>query len=128
MLKYNQIKGWSKDPGPPSGGDIPRHFFLGEKSGEMRLFIAINLTQNMKQALLDAQDTMKKAKVHGRFTPEANMHLTLAFIGEYPDPDDVLDVLEDITFQPFTITLEGTGCFGDLWWAGIKKSDAIRFW
>ena len=87
----------------------------------MRLFIAINLNKNMKHALLDVQDKMKKDKVHGRFTPEANMHLTLAFIGEYPDPDDVLDVLENITFQPFTITLDGTGCFGNLWWAGIKK-------
>ena len=31
----------------------------------------------------------------------------------------LLDVQENITFQPFTITLSGTGCFGDLWWAGI---------
>jgi len=27
-------KGWSKDPGPPSGGDIPRHFFYGDNKYE----------------------------------------------------------------------------------------------
>ena len=89
----------------------------------MRLFIAINLDDNMKQALMLTQEKMKQGKMHGRFTPAENMHLTLAFIGEYPNADEVLDALNDITFKPFTLTLDGTGCFGDLWWAGIKKDE-----
>ena len=56
------------------------------------------------------------------YTSEENMHLTLAFIGEYPDADLVLDALSTVPFTPFDITLEGIGCFGDLWWAGLKES------
>lgn len=50
------------------------------------------------------------------------MHLTLAFIGDYPDMGPVLDALAEVALVPFDITLKGIGCFGDLWWAGLKDS------
>ena len=53
----------------------------------MRLFIAINLNETMKQTLLDIQNAMRGCGIEGNYTPEENMHLTLAFIGEYEDPD-----------------------------------------
>lgn len=53
------------------------------------------------------------------------IYITLAFIGEYPDPEAVMDALETISFEPFDIKLEGYGCFGDLFWAGLEKSDAL---
>ena len=55
----------------------------------MRLFIAVNLSPEMKNALTDAQRMMYDRGVRGRFTPEENLHLTLAFIGEYPSADAV---------------------------------------
>ena len=88
----------------------------------MRLFIAINLSDEMKDSLISVQNSVYDHGVRGNFTSEENMHLTLAFIGEYPDADRVLDVLSTISFTPFDITLEGIGCFGDLWWVGLKES------
>ena len=88
----------------------------------MRLFIAINLSDEIKKSLISAQNTMYDRGIRGNFTPQENMHLTLAFIGEYPDADLVLDALSTVSFTPFDITLEGIGCFGDLWWAGLKES------
>ena len=76
----------------------------------------------MKNTLISAQNTMYDRGIRGNFTSEENMHLTLAFIGEYPDADLVLDALSTVSFTPFDITLEGIGCFGDLWWAGLKES------
>ena len=76
----------------------------------------------MKNTLISAQKTMYDRGIRGNFTSEENMHLTLAFIGEYPDADLVLDALSTVSFTPFDITLEGIGCFGDLWWAGLKES------
>ena len=76
----------------------------------------------MKDSLIFAQNSMYDHGIRGNFTTEENMHLTLAFIGEYPDADRVLDVLSTISFTPFDITLEGIGCFGDLWWVGLKES------
>ena len=92
----------------------------------MRLFIAIKLSEEMKAALTDAQRAMFDRGVRGNYSPEENLHLTLAFIGEVPDPQPVLDALGTVRFTPFTLTLDGVGCFGDLWWAGLKDSAALE--
>ena len=92
----------------------------------MRLFIALQLNSEMKKALIDLQDRMQRLGVRGNFTKPENLHLTLAFIGEYPDPEDVIDVLETIRVQPFQISLEGIGSFGNLWWAGLSGSDELK--
>ena len=91
----------------------------------MRLFIAINLSPEMKNALTDAQRTMYHRGVRGNFTPEENLHLTLAFIGEYPSADAVMDALSSVTFTPFDLALDGVGRFGELWWAGLRESAAL---
>ncbi len=106
----------------------------GAASNGMRLFISIQLNDEMKHALRRIQHAMQSQGVQGNFTREENLHLTLAFIGEYPDPEDVLDVMEQIEFEPFDIRLDGVGSFGSLWWAGIDSvgedefdgSDALR--
>ena len=91
----------------------------------MRLFIAIQLSDEMKAALIDAQNLLYDRGVRGNFTPEENMHLTLAFIGDYPDAEPVLDALSKLSFAPFELSLEGMGCFGRLWWAGLEESAAL---
>ena len=88
----------------------------------MRLFIEINLNDEMKDALMDIQDTMRTYGVRGKETPHENMHLTLAFIGEYDDPERVKEIVESIEIRPFEISLSGIGAFGDLWWVGTDNS------
>ena len=88
----------------------------------MRLFIAIKLSEEMTDALANIQKQMYDHGVRGNFTSKENMHLTLAFIGEYPDADLVLEALSEVPFAPFDLCLDGVGSFGDLWWAGLKES------
>ena len=92
----------------------------------MRLFVAINLSDAMKDALIDAQNALFDRGVRGNYTTAENLHLTLAFIGEYPDAQPVLDALADVAFSPFEIQLDGMGCFGDLWWAGMRESPPLE--
>ena len=73
----------------------------------MRLFIAIPLSDAMKDALTAVQDEMYANGVRGNFTPRENMHLTLAFIGEYPDKDQVMDALSTVSFSAFSLSLSG---------------------
>ena len=87
----------------------------------MRLFIAIQLNEEFKDALEDIQDAMWDAGMDGRFTSRENLHITLAFIGEYGDVERVKDVVERVSVKPFSIGISGIGAFGDLWWAGVAS-------
>ena len=78
----------------------------------MRLFIAINLSDEIRTALIDAQNDMYEGGVRGNFSPEENLHLTLAFIGEYPNPEAVQEALSGLEIRPFSITLDRCGSFG----------------
>ena len=87
----------------------------------MRMFIAIQLNDALKNELEDAQLLMRDNGIHGRYTRRENLHLTLAFIGDYPDPYYVKEILDGIDFDPFTIKNKDVGSFGNLWWAGISE-------
>ena len=87
----------------------------------MRLFIAIELIDRVKDELCMIQKRIKLQGMKGNFTVRENMHLTLAFIGEYSDPEQVSDVVYD----PMKIALDGFGCFKDLYWIGIKEDKGL---
>jgi 2'-5' RNA ligase len=88
----------------------------------MRLFIAILLDKEMKNALRGIQNGFRRRGVEGNYTPLENLHLTLAFIGEYPDPDAVREAMETLRFEPLPLKLSGVGAFGDTWWAGLEEN------
>lgn len=92
----------------------------------MRLFIAINLSEEMKESLMDIQDAMRDCGIYGRETAPENMHLTLAFIGDYDDPDYVKRIISSIDIRPFDISLSGIGAFRDLWWIGIENRPPLQ--
>lgn len=92
----------------------------------MRLFVAIQLSDDLRQAVCRVQEMLLRQGVRGNYTPEENLHLTLAFIGEYNDPEFVLDCIESVPFEPFELTLNGLGTFGDLWWIGLQRSQALQ--
>ena len=91
----------------------------------MRLFIAIQLTPELKKRVTEAQDAFRRQQVGGNYTPAENLHLTLAFIGEYGDPDEVLEIMESVRFAPFSVTLDRVGSFDALWWAGIAENEEL---
>jgi len=91
----------------------------------MRLFIAIELSDELKDSLTAMQAQLRARRVGGNYTKVENLHLTLAFIGEYGDSDRVLDVMRAVPFAPFPIALEGFGCFGDLYWCGLARQEAL---
>ena len=54
----------------------------------MRLFVAIEFEPDIIESLKRVQSDLKRCGLKGRFTKEENLHLTLAFIGEYGIPFD----------------------------------------
>ncbi|MBR0207874.1 MAG: RNA 2',3'-cyclic phosphodiesterase [Oscillospiraceae bacterium] len=91
----------------------------------MRLFIAILLDKNVRDGLRGMQNELRRRGVEGNYTRAENLHLTLAFIGEYPNPDAVLDAMALARFEPFALRLGGAGSFGDTWWAGLEANEEL---
>ena len=92
----------------------------------MRLFIAINFNDNVAADLLNIQAELKDCGAVGNFTKPENLHLTLAFIGEYGNPDDVLDVMETVSFKPVPLAFEGLQHFRDMYFARIKSNPGLE--
>ena len=91
----------------------------------MRLFIAIRFPDEILNALLAFQQELASCGLRGRWAPPENLHLTLAFIGEYGRPDEVTDAMASVPFAPFSLRLDGMGRFGDLYWAGLAENRAL---
>lgn len=92
----------------------------------VRLFIAIRLSDAVKRSITELQDSFRRQRIGGNYTPKENLHLTLAFIGEYGDPERVMELLQELSFSPFTLETDRPGSFDSLWWTGIKESRELE--
>lgn len=92
----------------------------------MRLFLAIQLSDEMKKTLVACMHDLKKQGVEGNYVPVRNLHLTLAFIGEYDDPERVKKVLGNVPLPRFRLSLSEKGNFGNLLWAGVKGNQKLK--
>ena len=92
----------------------------------MRLFVAIRLSDEMKTSVTGMLHDLKKAGVKGSYVPAANLHLTLAFIGETKETGAVKDALRTVSFKPFRLALSEAGAFGDLVWVGMKGNQGLN--
>ena len=92
----------------------------------MRLFIAINFDENIKDTLIELQSDLMQSGISGNFTRLENLHMTLAFIGEYDDPKAVLDVMKKVPLRSFTISIKDYRPFKDMYFADISESQELH--
>ena len=87
----------------------------------MRIFVALEPSPAFRDALSAVQDRLRSAGVTGRYLTPDNLHLTLAFIGEWPAA--VTGLLPAVR-EPFPITLSHLGVFPEarVLWAGTAPS------
>lgn len=92
----------------------------------MRLFIAIQLSDNTKKALVNLMHELKKQGVEGNYVPAQKLHMTLAFIGEYDDPAKIKEVISRVPVPEFRLSLSDMGNFGNILWAGVKGNQKLK--
>ena len=92
----------------------------------MRLFIAIQLSDPMKKALVNMMHELKKQGVEGNYVPAQNLHMTLAFIGEYDDPARIKEVISRVPVPEFRMSLSDMGNFGNILWAGVTGNQKLK--
>ncbi len=92
----------------------------------MRLFIAICFDENMLDSLTEIQDDLLRSGVKGHYTPRENLHMTLAFIGDYDDPEQIVEVMQKVPLRTFSIKLGGFGPFRDMFFAELEANENLR--
>ena len=81
----------------------------------MRLFVAIELDEDVRSVLREVQEGIQRSCDGVRWIPPVQLHLTVKFLGEVPD-SDVGTVAEAVARGagaggPFAMTIGGNGCF-----------------
>ena len=90
----------------------------------MRQFVGIQPSEEFRNALLMVQSRLRAAGVAAGYLDPFNFHMTLAFIGEWPE--NVSGCLPQVK-QPFALKLSHIGIFPEarVIWAGTEASDAL---
>lgn len=91
----------------------------------MRLFVALQLSDEMRKEAASVMHEWKKRGVKGSYAPAQNLHVTLAFIGEVESAGPVKEALQQLQYKPFRLAFSDTGTYGDLLWAGIKGNQGL---
>ena len=97
----------------------------------MRLFLAVNFSEETKSKLSALRDELWAKSVHGNFSTTENLHLTLVFLGECNAKQSIAakTVLDSLKIEPMDICMNRIGRFrrdgGDIWWTGIAENKAL---
>ena len=95
----------------------------------MRLFIAINFNEEVKQLIFEKELLLESKMINGHITSKNNIHMTLVFIGETNRPKDVSDCIEKIEENKFNLLIKGIKFFNRsgkrLYYLDIKQSDSL---
>jgi RNA 2',3'-cyclic 3'-phosphodiesterase len=98
----------------------------------MRLFVAIHLPQEVRDALALVQDRLRRAQADVSWVKAANLHITLKFLGETEPKrlERIGSALAEAAgaAPPFALTVAGVGTFGGriprVVWVGVREGAA----
>ena len=92
----------------------------------VRLFVGLGLPSPIKQELLGLMAGLDGV----RWQQDGQLHLTLKFIGEVPEPQakEIGAALSALSFAPFSMGLAGIDIFGSrrrprMLWTGVRPED-----
>lgn len=94
----------------------------------MRCFVAVDLPDDVKAALSEAQKQLLQSQA--KLSPAHDFHLTLKFLGEITPAkvEIVKNCLSSVKFKPFAAAVAGIGVFPSesyirVVWAGVGPED-----
>lgn len=95
----------------------------------MRVFIAIDLPEEIRNRLAAMQSELRSTASSARWVAAESTHLTLKFIGEISEQrrDEVDAALAGLSWKEFPVSVKGVGFFPGtrsprVFWAGLHAS------
>ena len=101
----------------------------------MRAFIAVEASDDVRERLVAVIEKLRKTDAHVSWVPPANLHVSLAFLGDVDRERIGLlsDALEETAggIAPFTVQVRRVGTFGNpmaprVVWAGVDDGDPLQ--
>lgn len=95
----------------------------------MRLFIAVDIPEEVKKELLKIQEEIKRlGKLN--LIPKENIHITLKFLGEAKNSEEITNILETLEFEKFLLISNKIGFFPNenyisVMWLGFKEDEKL---
>lgn len=110
----------------------PRGRLLLSSTLHMRLFVALDIDQEIREHIASFIKEMRGLAPAVRWVQPESLHVTLKFIGERPDASvkDVENALRGISASPFQLSFRGAGFFptersARVFWIGIQADAAL---
>lgn len=101
---------------------------------QVRLFIAINLTDELKQTIGSIIKDLRRFPCDAKWVEDGHLHLTVQFLGNVPE--DQIAFIENalkrsvVDVAPFNLNLSGVGAFPSVerprvLWVGVSGETAV---
>jgi 2'-5' RNA ligase len=96
----------------------------------MRLFIAIDISEDIKKTIREVQEELKEIKGLKLVQPD-KCHLTLNFLGKRDDAEDIVNKLKTIKFEKFILKTNSLGVFPteqyiQVIWLGLEENEELK--
>jgi 2'-5' RNA ligase len=96
----------------------------------MRLFVACSLPSEIKDYLLEIEQSIGNDYAKVKWIDKPQMHLTLKFLGETSDVANIKTCLSEVKYQHFSVNLSNLGVFPNknyirVIWVGLKPEDKV---
>lgn len=98
----------------------------------MRVFIALNLPEEIKDTIYNTAKEIYKRYPFAKPVPKENLHITLRFLGDISDKkcNNLLDSFDDLG-DPFELTFKGIGGFptefgARVVWIGVEEEKMLK--
>jgi len=95
----------------------------------MRLFIGLDITEGIRRRVDEYMQRLHKKFPEVKWVKAENLHVTLKFIGENEQIDDIRTMLKSVQVSPSDITFKHVGFFSPraprVFWVGVHATHSL---
>jgi 2'-5' RNA ligase len=98
----------------------------------MRLFVALDIDAEIRQRITRYMDDLRRAVPNVKWVAVESLHVTLKFIGEFPDTEvgEIKHVLSHVSGPSFELSFRQAGFFTPrsprVFWVGIEAGPELK--